>query len=342
MHVDRLQRWTHRHQFDAGNLAAERGTWWVTWLTAAMMVAEIAAGLWFNSLALLADGLHMSSHVVAIGLSALAYAAARRYAQDERFAFGTWKIEVLAGFASSVFLLVTAVLMVVAAVERVLSPQPIAYAEAMVVAGLGLAVNVASALILGHAHAGHGEGHGHGHAHDHAHDHAHPHHHDHDPDHHHGQRHDHGASQGHDLNLRSAYLHVIADALTSVLAMVALAGGWWFGWAWLDPAMGLVGAAVIAVWARGMLRDTARVLLDREMDHPVVQDIRATVESRGRASAARVTDLHVWRVGRASYACALTVVSHDRTLTAADVRQWLSAQAAIAHTTIELHVCDGC
>jgi cation diffusion facilitator family transporter len=314
MHADHLQHWTHRHHFDSGNPAAERGTWLVMWLSATMAVLEIAAGWWFNSMALLADGLHMSSHAVAIGLSAFAYALARRYAHDSRFAFGTWKIEVLAGFASAVFLLLTVLLMAGASIERLIWPQPIRYAEAIAVACLGLAVNVVSALILLRAqtdrHAGHG--------------------------------HTHRGGHGHDLNLRSAYLHVLADALTSVLAIVALTGGWILGLSWLDPVMGLAGAVVVALWARRLLLDTGRVLLDREMDHPVVAEIRSAVEDAGRAAAAKVTDLHVWRVGRASYACALTVVSHDRTLTPAQVRRWIGVHAEVVHATIELHLCEAC
>ncbi len=341
MHGDHLHRWTHPHQFDRGNLSAERGTRLVAWLTAIMMVAEIAGGWWFNSMALLADGLHMSSHVVAIGLSALAYAAARRFANDPRFAFGTWKIEVLAGFASSVFLLLTVLLMVGASIERLLAPQPIRYAEAMLVATIGLAVNLVSAWILGRADHGHAGAHGHtrdgsgaaSHAHGHGHAGGHG--------HAHGGS---GAAHGHgrDLNLHSAYLHVLADALTSLLAIVALGGGWMFGWDWLDPVMGLVGAVVVALWARRLLIDTGRVLLDREMDHPVVEEIRTAVEDAGRAVAARVTDLHVWRVGRGSYACALTVVSHDPALSAATVRSWIGVHDEVVHATIELHVCEGC
>jgi cation diffusion facilitator family transporter len=348
MHADRLQHWTHQHAFHHGNPAGERGTRWVIGLTAVMMVAEIAAGWWYNSMALLADGLHMSSHVVAIGLSALAYAAARRYASDRRFAFGTWKIEVLAGFASSVFLLLTVALMVAGSIDRLLAPQPIRYGEAMLVAAIGLAVNVASALILGHAGDGHShdlhgpEHHGHDpHRHDpHWHD---PHRHGHAPDP--GSAHPqpaHAAAQGTDLNLRSAYLHVLADALTSLLALVALAGGWLYGWDWLDPAMGIVGAVVVALWARRLLLDTSRVLLDREMDHPVVAEIVAAVEAAGAAVEAKVTDLHVWRVGRATYACALTVVSHDPRLSAARVRQWIGVHEEVVHATIELHLCEGC
>jgi cation diffusion facilitator family transporter len=233
-----LSDWTHEHVFDAGNQAAERGTRAVMWLTAAMMVVEITAGWWFNSMALLADGWHMSSHAVAIGLSAFAYAAARRYARDPRFAFGTWKIEILGGFASAIFLLGVAAMMVFASVERILSPQPIHYQEAMIVAALGLVVNLVSAMILGGAHH-------------HGHDHQH---HDHHGHHDHGHEHNH--HEHHDLNLKSAYLHVIADAATSVLAIIALAGGWLYGWSWLDPVMGIVGAAWVAVWATGLLIDT--------------------------------------------------------------------------------------
>lgn len=316
MHANDLSPWQHAHAFDAGNPAGERGTRLVMWLTAVMMVAEITAGLVFNSMALLADGFHMSSHAVAIGLSAFAYAAARRHAGDRRYAFGTWKIEVLGGFASAVFLLFIVALMVYGSVERLIRPQPIRYEEAIVVAIIGLAVNLLSAWILG---AAHGHGHEHGH---------HQRGHDDDAGHHH-----------HDLNLRSAYLHVIADALTSVLAIVALVGGWMLGWSWLDPIMGLVGAVVIAVWARRLIVDTAKVLLDREMDDPVVDEIRAAVEEGGRDIEAGVADLHVWRVGKRAYACALTVVSHDPALTATRVRQWLAQHDEVAHATIEVHAC---
>ncbi len=325
---DNLSEWVHDHVFHVSHEAAERGTRWVMWITAAMMVAEILAGWWFNSMALLADGWHMSSHAVAIGLSAMAYATARRYASDPRFAFGTWKVEVLGGFASAVFLLGVAALMVVGSLERLLSPQTIAYQEAVVVALIGLAVNVLCAWILGRAHHE-------GHAHHHHHHHHHDHHHDHHHHHHDGHGHDHGHHH-HDLNLRSAYLHVLADAATSVLAIVALLGGWFYGWSWLDPVMGLVGAVLVAVWAMGLIMDTAKVLLDREMDHPVVEEIRQAVEG-----PVRITDLHVWRVGKEVYSCAMTVVTRDRTITAEDVRQRLSVHEEIVHSTIEVHHLPG-
>jgi cation diffusion facilitator family transporter len=309
MHTHDLSRWTHEHVFDAGNRAGERGTRAVMWLTAATMVVEIAAGWLYNSMALLADGWHMSSHAVAIGLSAFAYAAARRHAGDPRFAFGTWKIEVLGGFASAVFLLVVAAMMVFGSVERLIAPQPIHYAEAMAIAAVGLAVNLISAAILGHAHD---DSHGHGH---------------HVPDAHH-----------HDLNLKSAYLHVLADAATSVLAIVALGGGWLYGWSWLDPVMGIAGATLVSLWARTLLRDTGKVLLDREMDHPVVDEIRTAVEG-APGGEHHVADLHVWRVGKRAYACALTVVTHDASLTPDRVRDWLAVHEEIVHSTIEVHLC---
>ncbi len=303
-----ISRWEHDHVFDRGNAAGERGTRAVAWLTAVMMVVEIVAGWWYNSMALLADGFHMSSHALAIGLSAFAYAAARRYATDRRFSFGTWKIEILGGFASAVLLLAVVALMVFGSVERLFVPQPIHYREAIVVAIVGLVVNVVSALILGHAH-----------------------HDDHDP--HHGGDHNHH----HDLNLKSAYVHVIADAATSVLAIAALLGGWLYGWSWLDPVMGLVGAVLVAVWAKNLLKDTSRVLLDREMDHPVVDEIREAVESNSGSGQTRISDLHVWRVGRASYSCAISLVTLDPTLTTDRVREWLSAHEEIVHSTIEVN-----
>lgn len=302
----------HEHVFDGGNHAAERGARAVMWITVVMMIAEITAGWWFNSMALLADGWHMSSHAVAIGVSAFAYAAARRHARDKRFAFGTWKIEVLGGFASAIFLLGVAIMMVVGSVERVFSPQPIQYQEAMIVAALGLIVNVVCALILGHAHDHDG----------------------HDDPHHHGHAHH------HDLNLKSAYLHVIADAATSLLAIVALAGGWLYGWSWLDPAMGIVGAVLVAVWAKNLIAETGKVLLDREMDHPVVDEIREAVEASTGDRDMRITDLHVWRVGKQAYSCALSILTHDRNLTPERVRRQLSVHEEIAHSTIEIQQCN--
>jgi cation diffusion facilitator family transporter len=308
MHTHNLSAWTHDHQFDKGNHAAERSTLVVMWITAIMMVIEISAGWWYNSMALLADGWHMSSHAVAIGLSSFAYSAARRYAHDSRFAFGTWKIEVLSGYSSAIFLLGVAAMMGFESIQRFLTPQPIHYQQAIFIAIIGLAVNIVCALILGKVHH-----------HDHA---GHAHH-----DHH------------HDLNLKSAYIHVVADAATSVLAIAALAGGMLYGWSWLDPAMGIVGALLVGTWARSLLIDTGKVLLDREMDHPVVQEIREVVETGLDQGGNRIADIHVWRVGKNSYACALSIVTHDRKLTPEEIRKQLAQHEEIVHATIEIHQC---
>lgn len=309
------QPWHHAHDFHRESEAAERGTRAVLWITLAAMVLEITAGWWLGSMALLADGWHMSSHAAAIGVSALAYAASRRLKHDQRFAFGTWKIEVLGGFASAMFLLGVAALMAIASVQRLFSPEPIQFREAIVVAIIGLLVNVVCALILGRVH-----------------------HHEHDHDHHHA--HSHSRSHGHahdDLNLRSAYLHVLADALTSVLAIVALVGGWVWGWVWLDPVMGIVGAVLVAVWAKGLIIETSRVLLDREMDHPVVEEIREVIQALPADGRTELTDLHVWRVTRDAYACALTLVTSDAALSAEQVRAALGVHEELVHCTIELH-----
>jgi len=205
-------------------------------------------------------------------------------------------------------------MMVFGSVERIMSPQPIHYQEAIVVAVVGLVVNIVCAMILGGAHDHHRhEAHG-------------------DDHHHHDEHH-------HDLNLKSAYLHVIADAATSVLAIVALVGGWSYGWSWLDPVMGIVGAVLVAVWAKNLLSETGRVLLDREMDRPVVEEIREVVETGQEAGDTRITDLHVWRVGKSSYSCAISLLTHDATLTPNRVRQLLAVHEEIVHTTIEIQQC---
>lgn len=316
MHTDDVSRWVHSHAFHESNPTAERGTRAVMWITAAMMVIEIFAGWWYNSMALLADGWHMSSHAVAIGVSAFAYASARRYSKDARFAFGTWKIEILGGFASAIFLLMVAALMVFASIDRIFSPQSIHYKEAMLVAVVGLAVNIICAVILArsHDHSGHS---------------------------HHASSDDHAHDQGHghqDLNLRSAYVHVVADAATSVLAIVALGGGWFYGWSWLDPVMGIVGAILVAIWAKNLLRDTGKVLLDREMDHPVVEEIREVLEKAPQGDI-RISDLHVWRVAKGAYACAVSLVTHDPTLSAEKVREMLKVHEEIVHATVEVNHC---
>lgn len=277
-----VEDWRHSHVFDEGNPLAERNTRWVVGLTSVMMVAEITGGWIFNSMALLADGWHMSSHALALGLSVLAYGAARRFAHDARFAFGTWKIEVLGGYTSALFLVLVAGLMLYQSVERLVAPTPIHYNQAIVIAVIGLLVNIACAWLLKD-----GQGHDHRHAH---------------PD-----QETHGPH--HDLNLRSAYLHVLADAATSVFAIVALIGGKFWEASWLDPVMGIAGAGLVAVWAYGLLRDSGRVLLDAEMNAPVVAEIREVIEAS--PIKADISDLHVWRVGKGKYACILSLVTAD-------------------------------
>jgi len=314
MDMHEIEAWRHPHVFDSGNPAAERGARLVLWITLAMMVGEIVAGVAFNSMALLADGWHMGTHAFAIGLSAFAYAMARRFANDGRFAFGTWKIEILASFTSALFLLVVAAAMVWESIDHLLAPQQIRFHEAMLVAVLGLAVNLVCAWILGGAHHHHHD-HGHG-----------------SHDHHHGE----------DLNLKSAYVHVLADAATSLLAIAALAGGAWFGWTWLDPVMGIVGAILVAVWAWGLARDAGRVLLDCEMDHPVVAEVREVIEAHPEwVITTRIADLHVWRVGKGRFAVILGLVTHDPELAAEDVRRELARHEELVHISVEINYC-GC
>jgi cation diffusion facilitator family transporter len=302
----------HSHVFDLHNPVAERRTRQVMWLTIAMMVVEIAAGTLFGSMALLADGWHMSSHALALGVSAGAYALARRFAHDPRFAFGTWKIEVLGGYTSAVFLMGVAAYMGFESVKRLLSPAPIRFDEAIVVAVIGLVVNVVSAWLLAGGRHTHEHGHAEGDL-DHA-GHA-PH------------------SLHHDLNLRSAYLHVLADAATSVFAIVALIGGNYFGAPWLDPLMGVAGAVLVGRWAIGLLRDTGRVLLDAEMDAPVVGEIRQVLHELPQPSTLR--DLHVWRVGKGKYACIVSIAT-DADVTAVAVQKQLAAHGELVHVTVEV------
>lgn len=322
-HSHDLSAWQQSHAFDSGNPAAERGTRIVMWITLAVMAVEITAGWWFNSMALLADGWHMGSHALAIGLAAFAYAAARKYANDPRFSFGTWKIEILAGYTSALSLIGVAVLMLFESAARLMNPQSIHYREAIIVAVLGLLVNLACALILqrsGHHHHDHGHGHDHDH---HAHEH---------------EVHDHR-----DLNLRAAYLHVLADAATSVLAILALFGGMLFGWGWLDPVIGVAGAFLVGSWAVGLLRNSTRILLDSEMDHPLVEQIRERLSPLEPTSTPHgglhITDLHLWRVGRDSFACMLTIATHREDLDVNAVREALASLTQIAHLTVEIHHC---
>ncbi|QGH64831.1 CDF family Co(II)/Ni(II) efflux transporter DmeF [Xanthomonas oryzae pv. oryzicola] len=306
------------HTFASANPLAERSTRKAVILTVLMMVVEIVGGWTLNSMALLADGWHMSSHALALGLALFAYRFARQHAGDVRFTFGTWKVEVLGGYTSAILLLGVAGLMAFQSLERLFTPEPIQYQEATVIAVIGLLVNLICAWWLRDSH-----GHGHGHGHD-----SHGHTHTHEA---HGHGHHHEAHS--DLNLRAAYLHVVADAATSVLAIVALVAGMHWGVTWLDPIMGIVGAVLVTVWAWGLLRRTGSVLLDAEMDAPLVAEVKQVIAELGHAID--IADLHVWRVGSARYACLVSLV------TAADidaelVRRALQIHEELVHVTVEL------
>ena len=303
-----LSGWRHSHAFDPGNRTGERRTWIVVAITAATMVVEIVAGIWTGSMALTADGWHMATHVVALSIAGFAYLLARRWSADDRFAFGTWKIEVLGSFSSALLLGVVAAVMIYESAKRLYMPEAIRYEPALIVAIVGFVVNIVCALVLkgdhGHHHHDH-EGHSHEH-----------HHHD-------------------DLNMRSAYAHVVTDALTSVLAIGALFAGLWGGWGWMDPAMGIVGALVIGWWAKGLIVDAARVLLDREMDAPVVAQLREAIESDGDA---QIADLHVWRVGRGSRAAVISLVAQNPQSPDA-YRSRLAGIGSLVHVSIEVNRC---
>jgi len=303
MHTNDSSRWQHDHIFAQDRVRdGEKRTLVVVLITALMMVIEITAGLAYGSMALLADGLHMASHAAALGIAFVAYVVARRLAADERFSFGTGKLNSLAGLASAVLLLGFSLIMVTESTSRFINPVAISYDQALIVAVVGLVVNALSAWILA----------------------ATPHHHDH-------HSHDHH----HDHNLRAAYLHVIADALTSVLAIVALLAAKYYAVNWLDPFMGLVGAALVARWSYGLIRESAKVLLDRQASSTLVDAVRNSIE---RDSSDRVTDLHCWSIGHGIYAADLAVVS-DEPQSADHYRSLISSDLGIVHATIEVHRC---
>jgi cation diffusion facilitator family transporter len=308
MHRTDLSRWKHSHDCGFDSSAAERRTRLVIGITATMMLVEMVAGVAFNSMALLADGWHMSTHVAAFLITAFAYYFSRRHGADWRYSFGTGKMGVLGGFASAVLLCVVALLMAGESVHRFVVPVPIRFDQAIGVAVVGLLVNLVCAMLLkddpGHRHdaPGHGQ-----------------------PSHHH-----------HDLNRRSAYVHVLADALTSVTAIVALVSGKFFGWSWLDPVMGMVGSAVVSVWAYGLVRDTSGILLDRTPEAcDLPEEIRRAVENDGDSS---IADLHVWQIAAGRFAAIVSVVAHDAK-PAQVYREMLQAHEELVHVTIEVQQC---
>jgi len=311
MHSHSLDRWTHEHVFlGAQHARNERRTWLVVGLTVAMMVVEIAGGSIFGSMALLADGWHMATHALAIGIAASAYLFARRHAHDRRFAFGTGKLGELAAFASAIVLAMIALLVAWESFVRLAHPVPIAYGEAMAIAAVGLIVNLGSAWLLRE-------------------DHAHHHHHHHEGDDH-AHHHD-----GADNNLRAAYLHVLADAATSVLAITSLALAWSFDWRWIDPVVGVVGACVIASWSYGLIRDAGAVLLDVVPDQGTASDIRRRLEIDGD----RVSDLHLWQIGPGHRAAVVSIVT-DRPQPPSVYKSRLSAVRGLSHVSVEVQPCE--
>lgn len=310
-------RFTHDHVFlGKGHERAEARARHVTLLTAAFMGVEIVAGVWFGSMALLADGVHMATHVGALGLAAGAYWLARRHAGDRRFSFGSGKFGDLAAFASAIVLGLLSIGVAVESVHRLFTPVTVEYRQALVIAVIGLVVNILSAAIL---HEGHDHTHGHDHDHEHDHD-------------HHLER---------DNNLRAAYLHVLADAATSVAAIVALAAGMLFAVAWADPLVGILGAVVIAVWAVSLIRDSALVLLDAEDDPGMAEAIRATVEAEMQG---KVFDLHLWRLGPGHHGLIVSAAGPNEM--GADGERLKALLAArypsLSHITVETAVCADC
>ncbi|SDL48354.1 cation diffusion facilitator family transporter [Modicisalibacter muralis] len=311
MHTTNLEPWKHDHTFGQDSpQAGERRTLLVVAITLVTMGIEIAAGVAFGSMALLADGLHMGSHALGLGIAAFAYIYARRHARNPEFSFGTGKVNSLGGFTGALLLVGFAVIMAWESIERAISPVAIQFDWAIAVAIAGLAINVLCALILG----GHGL--------------AHRPHHDHD--------HDHAIRPGEDHNLRAAYLHVIVDAMTSVLAIVALLVGKYAGAVWLDPAIGLLGAALVIRWAWLLLKDTSGVLLDRRSDPSVRAQVREAIEGEGDD---RIADLHVWQIGPGIHAAALSVVTHQPR-EPSYYKECIPRHAGVVHTTIEVQRCD--
>ncbi len=320
MHSDSIDQWTHEHVFlGARHEHNERRTWFVVALTSVMMVGEILAGSLFGSMALLADGWHMATHAAALGIAAAAYLFARRHARNARFTFGTGKFGELAAFSSAIILGIVAVQIAYESVLRLISPVPISYGEAIAVASLGLCVNLTSAWLLRDDHDHHHHGH----------DDAHDDDDDHDHDHRHGHGHHH-----HDNNLRAAYVHVLADAATSVLAIGALLAAMYSGWVWADPVVGIVGSIVIASWAVGLIRASGAVLLDVHGDRKLEGIIRARLETRGD----RVTDLHLWQVGPGHRAAVISLVSDDP-LPPATYKRRLRGLQMLSHVTVEVEIC---
>ncbi|QTA80708.1 Cation diffusion facilitator family transporter [Desulfonema limicola] len=307
MQIQKLSRWQHSHDFAVIHKQGEKRTWQVLILTAVTMVIEIAAGITFGSMALLADGWHMGTHVAAFMITIFAYFYARKHAESPAFTFGTGKVSVLGGFASAIALAAVALMMCVESVERIINPREIHFNQAIGVAVLGLFINIISAFLLQGSHH-------HGHHHEH----------EDNEEHHH-----------HDHNLKAAYFHVLADALTSLLAITALTAGKYFGWNQLDPVMGIVGAVVITRWSYTLLRETAPILLDGSIEEEKKLEIKTKIESD---SDNRIADLHLWKVGPDDYAAIISIVTHYPK-SAEHYKSLLKQYNYVSHITIEVNQC---
>jgi cation diffusion facilitator family transporter len=319
MHFHSLDSFQHHHNFLSPPARAERNTKLVLGLTFVTMIVEVAAGFALGSLALLADGWHMATHVAAFGITIFAYRYARQQAHNPRYTYGTGKVSVLGGFTSAVALAVVALIMALESVLRLMQPYMIQFNEAIAIAVLGLSINVLSAVLLqGSArHHHHGETHHH------------------PPDSHHHHHHSHAETPS-DHNLKAAYFHVLADALTSVLAIVALAAGKFLGWVWLDAVMGLVGAVVISLWAYGLVRETGIILLDGSADTQIKRDILNLIEADADN---RVTDLHVWCLGPNHLAATIALVTHYPQ--SPDHYKKLLTALNLSHVVVEVNPCRG-
>ncbi len=306
MHIHTLENWRHGHDFSDINDRGERRTRYVLILTAMTMIVEIIAGSVFGSMALLADGWHMGTHVAAFMITIFAYRYARKHSDDPAYAFGTGKVSVLGGFASAVALAVIALVMLIESMQRIFVPGVIHFNEAIAVALLGLFINIVSAFILKDDH-----------------------HHDHSDEHLHNHSHDH--------NLRAAYMHVLADALTSLLAIIALVSGKYFGWNWLDPIMGIVGGIIITRWSYGLLKQTSPILLDSSIEKEYQKAITETIEND---SDNRISDIHIWKIGANHYAAIISLITHYPQSTQY-YKDLLAGFHKLSHTTVEVNVCDG-
>lgn len=307
MHLTEIQRWQHDHNFNQVKRTAERKTLVVVLLTFFTMLIEILAGWIFNSMALFADGLHMGTHATALSISLFAYILARKYSNDKRFAFGSWKIEILGAYTSAVILGIVGLYVFIASIERILKPLVIIYDYALIVAVSGLIINILSAFILGYDHRHNNQNEEH-------------HHHHHETD----------------LNLKSAFFHIIADAVTSVFAILALFGAKYFHFNWLDPLMGIAGSILIFKWTFTLIKETSRILLDKVMDSPIIHEISKIVESDGDS---RISDLHLLRIAENKYACIVSIVAKNPH-PVWEYKNKLNRIKEIAHLTIEINHCN--